>query len=186
MDVQQVSPCHDFSLAYWKLARLQTLVLFSRLNWNKNKRKAICNNNLYKNIKFKPEWDIIFVAGRVYMDTRYVYYRQLEYLHVSISSGSKCFSHVYTLPLSIWFWKFLSMTLVFVGSFSHSSRHFLYSAIRGEGSLKIPIPLVLRHVPQPNTEQLSPGILFSIRRTQKTIPVGRTTLRSFKNRSVHV
>lgn len=31
MDVQQVSPCHDFSLAYWKLARLQTLVLFSRL-----------------------------------------------------------------------------------------------------------------------------------------------------------
>ena len=110
MDVQQVSPCHDFSLAYWKLARLQTLVLFSRLNWNKNKRKAICNNNLYKNIKFKPEWDIIFVAGRVYMDTRYVYYRQLEYLHVSISSGSKCFSHVNTLPLSIWFWKSLSMT----------------------------------------------------------------------------
>ena len=159
---------------------------FSRLNWNKNKRKAICNSNLYKNIKFKLEWDIIFVAGRVYMDTRYVYYRQLEYLHVSISSGSKCFSHVNTLPLSIWFWKFLSMTLVFVGSFSHSSRHFLYSAIRGEGSLKIPIPLVLRHVPQPNTEQLSPGILFSIRRTQKTIPVGRTTLRSFKNRSVHV
>ena len=27
-----------------------------------------------------------------------------------ISSGSKCFSHVNTLPLSIWFWKSLSMT----------------------------------------------------------------------------
>ena len=41
------------------------------------------NNNLYKNIKFKHEWDIIYVAGHVYMDTRYVYYKQLKHLHVS-------------------------------------------------------------------------------------------------------
>ena len=99
----------------------------------------ICNN-LYKNVKFKHKWDIIYVVSCVYMDTRYVYYRQLEYLHVSISSGLKCFSHVNTLPLLIWFWKSLSMTLVFVSSFSHSSHHFLYSAFHGEGSLKIPIP----------------------------------------------
>ena len=65
-------------------------------------------------------------------------------------------------------------------------RHFLYSAFHGEGSLKIPIPLVLRHVPQPNTEQLSPGSLFSIQQTQKTIPVERTTLQSFKNSSGEV
>ena len=145
----------------------------------------ICNN-LYKNVKFKHKWDIIYVVSCVYMDTRYVYYRQLEYLHVSISSGLKCFSHVNTLPLLIWFWKSLSMTLVFVSSFSHSSHYFLYSAFHGEGSLKIPIPLVLRHVPQPNTEQLSPGSLFSIQQTQKTIPVERTTLQSFKNSSVQV
>ena len=137
-------------------------------------------------MKFKHKWDIIYVVRCVYMDTRYVYYRQVEYLHVSILSGLKCFSHVNTLPLLIWFWKSLSMTLVFISSFSQSSHHFLYSAFHGEGSLKVPIPLVLRHVPQPNTEQLSPGSLFSIQQTQKTIPVERTTLQSFKNSSVQV
>ena len=50
----------------------------------------MCNNNLYKNIKFKHEWDIIYVAGHVYMDTRYVYYRQLKHLYVRLEMFLTC------------------------------------------------------------------------------------------------
>ncbi|XP_022796644.1 uncharacterized protein LOC111335068 isoform X1 [Stylophora pistillata] len=43
-----------------------------------------------------------------------------------------------------------------------SSHRFLYSAFRSAGSFQIPIPLLLLHVPQPNTEQFSPGIMSTV------------------------
>lgn len=76
-----------------------------------------------------------------------------------MSSGLKCLSQVNTLSFSISWRKLASTTLVLVSSLSQSSRHFLYSAFRGAGSFQIPIPLLLLHVPQPNTEQFSPGIM---------------------------
>ena len=42
-----------------------------------------------------------------------------NFLHISMSSDAKCFSHVYTLSLSLNLWNSLSTSLVFVSSFSH-------------------------------------------------------------------
>ena len=78
-----------------------------------------------------------------------------QYLQISISSGRKCFSQVYTLSLLISLSKFLSISLDLVSSFNQSSLHFLYSAFLGAGSFHMPIPLILR---KPKTAQLSPGI----------------------------
>ncbi|XP_022796645.1 uncharacterized protein LOC111335068 isoform X2 [Stylophora pistillata] len=50
----------------------------------------------------------------------------------------------------------------FVEAVDSSSHRFLYSAFRSAGSFQIPIPLLLLHVPQPNTEQFSPGIMSTV------------------------
>jgi len=76
------------------------------------------------------------------------------YSHISISSGSKCFSQVYTLSFFICSLKSASISLVFFISPSHSSRHLLWASSFAKGSFQIPIPFVLRHDPQPKTEQL--------------------------------
>ena len=65
------------------------------------------------------------------------------------------------LSFSICLWKSLSATLYLVSSLSQSLRHLRYASFRAAGSFHIPIPLVLRQVPQPTTEQLSPGMFKS-------------------------
>ena len=71
----------------------------------------------------------------------------------------KCFSQMYTRSVLICFLKSASTTRVLVISLKISSLHFVFSGLFALGSLNIPTPLVLRHVPQFKTEQLSPAIL---------------------------
>ena len=52
-----------------------------------------------------------------------------------------------------------SNSLVYLSSPSHSSHHLLCFSSFAEGNLKIPIPLVLRQGPHPNTAQFTPGML---------------------------
>ena len=82
------------------------------------------------------------------------------YLHISISSGAKCFSQVYIASLSDCSLKFWSISLVFFIFPSHSSRHFPWASYFATGSFQIPIPFVRLHKPQPNTEPLAPCITF--------------------------
>ena len=81
---------------------------------------------------------------------------QRQYLHNSTSSGLKCFSQVNTLSLSICFLKSSSVTLVFVIALSHSSRHFLYSAFRAEGSSRCRFPSSsgTNHIQKPSRAKL--------------------------------
>jgi len=68
--------------------------------------------------------------------------------------------YIYILLLFNCSLKFWSISLVFFISPSHSPCHFLWASSFATGSLQIPIPLVLRHEPQPNTAQLAPGITY--------------------------
>ena len=67
-------------------------------------------------------------------------------------------SHVNTLSFSSCLLKSQSTSLVFVISLSQSCLHFLWSTSFVFVNFHIPTPLVLLLVPQPNTEQLSPGM----------------------------
>ena len=90
-------------------------------------------------------------------------------LHDFISSDLKCFSHVQTVSFNIFSLNALSITLVFEISESYSFLHFLYLSFLAEGNLKIPIPFVLREVPQPTAAQLTPGILIQKTRCAEAI-----------------
>ena len=125
-------------------------VIFS--DWTREKRRT-CS-------VISTRINVVFMSSS-YVNNDTALSINLLYLHISMSSGAKCFSHVYTLSLSINLWKSLSTSLVFVSSFSHCCRHCLYASFLEAGSFHIPIPLVFRHDPQPNTAQLSPGILHT-------------------------
>ena len=59
--------------------------------------------------------------------------------------------------VSYFLFKWRLISLVILISPSKSSLHFLWSSSFVFGNFHIPTPLVLLLVPQPNTEQLSPG-----------------------------
>ena len=82
-----------------------------------------------------------------------------SYLHISTSSGSKCFSEVKILSFATKTLNAASLSLVFVISFSHSRLHFLWASSFGARNFQIPMPFVLLLVPQPNTAQLPPGMI---------------------------
>ena len=80
------------------------------------------------------------------------------YLHVSISSGWKCFSHVNTFSTCLL--KSRSTSLAFEISPSQCSLHFLWSSSSAFGNFHIAHPLVLLLVPQPSMKQLSPDMMI--------------------------
>jgi hypothetical protein len=81
------------------------------------------------------------------------------HLRQSISSVLKCFSQTYSSPVSIWRRKLLSTTRSFVITFSQASRILVDNSSLPDGILKIPSPTCFLLVPQPNIEQLAPGII---------------------------
>ena len=84
------------------------------------------------------------------------------HLRQSISSVLKCFSQTYSSPVSIWRRKLLSTTRSFVIMFSQASRVLVDNSSLPDGILKIPSPTCFLLVPQPNIEQLAPGIVENI------------------------
>ena len=109
-------------------------------------------------------WHICFKISPLFRTVLLIVYGSKIRIHLrqSISSVLKWFSQTYSSPVSIWRRKLLSTTRSFVIMFSQASRVLVDNSSLPDGILKIPSPTCFLLVPQPNIEQLAPGIVENI------------------------
>ncbi len=141
------NPTSSIYMYYWT---------FNRLKFTKksNTNEFIALRRLFNVVKFSLAFPTVLLIA----------YRKniLIHLRQSISSVLKCFSQTYSSPASIWRHKLLSTTRSLVITFSQASRVAIETSSFPDGILKIPTPVCFLLDPQPNIEQLAPGIVEKV------------------------